>query len=217
MTKKIDFYSVDINLELNHPQPASKLLPEWFRKLPGVAEGIDTIKKCMPFLDSMTSGYMLVLAADVYFDGAGVQQIAKQEMVSTHAKSQLGDMQIPREYSKQPYKWNNFFLVKTPKGHSTLFTHPMNRIDLPFYTLSGIVETDSFGLPTNFPFFIKKDFVGVIPAGTPIAQALPFKRSDWKHQVEDKKQTKLPVYRFTMHNPPFGFYKKHFWSRKKYQ
>jgi hypothetical protein len=217
MTKKINFYSIDVNLEINHPQPSSRFLPQWFKKIPGVTEGMDTIKKCMPFLDSMTTGYMLTLAADVYFDGVGVQQISKVNVVMTHAQSQIGEMEIPKEYSKQPYKWNNFFLLKTPKGYSTLFTHPMNRIDLPFYTLSGIVETDKFGLAVNFPFFVKKDFVGIIPAGTPIAQALPFKRTDWKHKVEDQKPTILPGYRFTMHNPPFGFYKKNFWTRKKYE
>jgi hypothetical protein len=217
MSQKINFYSVDVNLEINHPQPSSKFLPEWFRKIAGVVAGKDTIKKCMPFLDSMTTGYMLVLAADVYFDGVGVQQISKLNLVMTHDKTQIGEMQIPKEYSKQPYKWNNFFVMRTPRGYSTLFTHPMNRIDLPFYTMSGVVETDKFALPVNFPFFIKKDFVGIIPAGTPIAQAIPFKRTDWKHHVEDEKQIDLPGYRFTMHNPPFGFYKKNFWSRKKYQ
>lgn len=217
MTKKIKFLSTDIGTGLNHPQPASRFLPQWFRKLGGVNNGIETVKKCMPFLDTVTSGYMITLAADVYFDGSGLQQISTKEMVLTHDKSQIDGMPIPPEYSEQPYKWINYFLTKTPKGYSTMFVHPLNRTDLPFYTLSGIVETDKFGLPINFPFFIRQDFRGVIPAGTPIVQLLPFKRSDWKSEVEDTKEAKLPSYRHTMHNPPFGFYKKNFWSRKKYQ
>lgn len=217
MTKKIEFHSVDINLEINHPQPSSKFIPQWFRKIPGVAGGLDTVKKCMPFLDSMTAGYTIVLAADVYFDGDGAQQISKHASVTNHVSSQIGEMPLPKEYSKKPYKWTNFFVIKTPKGYSTMFTHPVNRIDLPFYTLTGVVETDSFGLAVNFPFFVKKDFVGIIPAGTPIAQAIPFKRTNWKHTVNDTTQIKLPAYSFTMHNPPFGYYKKHFWSKKTYQ
>lgn len=217
MNKKIEFHSVDIGVEINHPKPSSRFIPDWFKKLPGVAEKLDTVKKCMPFLDAMTSGYTIVLAADVYFDADGVQQISKHASVTNHAASQVGEIPLPKEYSKQPYKWTNFFVVKTPKGYSTMFTHPVNRIDLPFYTLTGVVETDSFGLAVNFPFFIKKDFVGVIPAGTPIAQAVPFKRTNWKHTVNDTVQLKTPVYSFTMHNPPFGYYKKHFWSRKTYQ
>lgn len=217
MTKKIKFNSTDVNLGMNHPRPASKFLPEWFKKLPGVNEGVETVKKCMPFLDSVTSGYMIVLSADVYFDGNGLQQIAKNKTVLTHHESQISGMPLPPEYSTQPYKWINYFLAKTPRGYSTLFTHPMNRVDLPFYTLSGVVETDKFELPINFPFFIRSDFRGIIPAGTPIAQALPFKRDNWKAEVDDSTEIQLPAYRHTMHNPPFGFYKKNFWSRKKYQ
>ena len=217
MTKKIKFYSTDINLQINHPQPSSKFIPSWFKKLSGVNHGIETIKKCMPFLDTATAGYMVVLSADVYFDGNGLQQISKTQTVLTHDKSQIEGMVLSPEYHDQPYKWINHFIAKTPKGYSTLLTHPINRMDLPFYTLSGIVETDKFELPINFPFFIRKDFKGVIPAGTPIAQLLPFKRSNWKSEVEDQKETKLPAYRFTMHNPPFGFYKKNFWTRKKYE
>lgn len=217
MLKKIKFQSTDINLGINQPLPASRLLPEWFKKLPGVNQGVETIKKCLPFLDTFTAGYMIVLSADVYFDENGVQQVAKNETIVTHNKLQTQGMVLPYEYSIEPYKWINYFLIKTPRGYSTLFTHPMNRMDLPFHTLSGIVETDKFGLPVNFPFFIRGDFRGVIPAGTPIAQAFPFKRTDWKSEVDDSTGVSLPSYRFTMHNPPFGFYKKHFWSRKKYK
>ena len=217
MMKKIKFQSTDVNLAINHPLPASKYIPSWFKKLPGVKQGIDTIKKCMPFLDTATAGYMIVLSADVYFDENGVQQIAKNQTVLSHGQVQIDGMVLPKDYSIQPYKWMNYFLTKTPRGYSTLFTHPMNRLDMPFYTLSGIVETDKFGLPVNFPFFIRSDFKGIIPAGTPIVQLFPFKRDDWKSEVDDTKEVKLPSYRFTMHNPPFGFYKKHFWSRKTYR
>ena len=217
MTKKINFYSVDPSLQINHPQPTSRYLPEWFRKLPGVNEGIETIKKCMPFLDSFTTGYFITLSADVYVDANGIQQISKVPIVNEHHSSQIEGIILPPEYSSKPYKWINQFYTKTPKGYSTMIVHPLNRFDLPFYTLSGIVETDKFDVPVNFPFFVRKDFVGVISAGTPIAQLIPFKRENWKSKVEDKKQKRLPAYVFTMHNPPFGFYKKNFWTRKKYE
>jgi hypothetical protein len=215
--KKIKFHSVDVTIQFPHPQPASKLVPEWFRKIPGVISGVETIKKCVPFLDTMTSGYMIVLASDVYFDQNGFQQISKMEQVSTHIQDQIQTLDIPEEYNKTPYKWINFFATKTPKGYSTLFIHPLNRIELPFYSLSGIVETDKFPIPVNFPFFVKKDFAGIIPAGTPIIQAIPIKRDNWKSEVEDKKPFKFPWYTNLMHNPPFGFYKKNFWQRKSYK
>lgn len=215
--KKIKFQSIDVSTQFPHPQPASRFVPEWFRKLPGVVNGVETIKKCIPFLDTMTSGYMIVLASDVYFDGTGFQQVAKTEQVAKHITDQIQTLDIPAEYSTVPYKWINFFVTKTPKGYSTLFTHPLNRIELPFYSLSGMVETDKFPIPVNFPFFVKKDFVGIIPAGTPIIQAIPVKRDDWKSDVEDRKPFKFPWYTNLMHNPPFGFYKKNFWQRKSYK
>lgn len=215
--KKIKFQSVDVKVDFIHPQPASKFVPEWFRKLPGVISGVETIKKCVPFLDTLTSGYIIVLASDVYYDGKEFQQVSKVPQVSLHTREQINNFDIPKEFSDQPFKWINFFVAKTPKGYSTMFAHPLNRLDLPFYSMTGIVETDTFPVPVNFPFFMKKDFVGVIPAGTPIIQVIPFKRDNWQSSVEDKKPYKEPWFISIMHNPPFGFYKKNFWQRKSYK
>lgn len=215
--KQINFYSENVRLELPHPKPAARLIPEWFKKLPGVVEGIESIKKCMPFLDAMTTGYMIVLAADVSFDGEQFHEVSKTQIVTSHAKHQLGEFETPKEYHPQPWKWTNFFVMKTPKGYSTLFTHPLNRIDLPFYSISGVVDTDTFPASVNFPFFVKADFRGIIPEGTPIAQAIPFKRTAWKHKVEDVKPYEMPITFYTHANPPFNFYKKNFWSKKTYQ
>jgi hypothetical protein len=106
--------------------------------------------------------------------------------------------------------------MKTPKGYSTFFVHPVNRLDLPFHSFSGLVDTDKFPVEVNFPFLIKKDFVGIIPAGTPIAQAIPVKRESWTSEIDPSSSYELPAFVHTMHNPPFNFYKKHFWTRKKY-
>jgi len=214
--KKIKLNSVRPDIDYSKPVPASKMVPEWFRKIPGVINGQETIKKCVPFIDAMTSGYMVTLAADIYVDGSGIQQISKDSVVLQHYDEQIGDIKLPYEYSRQPYKWMNMFIGKTPKGYSTLFTHPFNRFDLPFYTMTGVVDTDKFPLQVNFPFFIRKDFVGLIPAGTPVAQAFPFKREDWQIEVDDTSPYEPPAFSHTMHNPPFGYYKKNFWSRKKY-
>ena len=43
--------------------------------------------------------------------------------------------------------------------------------------MSGIVETDKHEANVNFPSFVtKEDGSYIIPAGTPIVQAIPFKR-----------------------------------------
>lgn len=216
--KKISFKTIHSNFYLEQPKPAFKLLPEWYRKTDRVAKGMETVKTCIPFLDAMTSGYMIVLGADIHFHNGQLQQISELQMVSHHDSIQLGSFHIPAEYDKQPFKWNNFFITKTPKGYSSMISHPINRLDLPFYTLSGVVDTDEYPAPVNFPFFVRKDFSGIIPEGTPIAQVVPFKREDWKASVEDKKDTKIPAFfQNNVFSPPFNFYKRVFWKRKKYQ
>lgn len=216
MKKKINFKSVHPDLDVPHPVPAYKSIPEWYRTTKPFVNGGETLKKCVPLLDSMTAGYSLTLAADVFFNKGAVQDISVNQVVQSHVDGQMGDLRIPSEYYKTVYKWINSFVLKTPKGYSTLFVHPINRIDLPFYSFSGLVDTDKFPLEVNFPFLIKKDFVGIIPAGTPIAQAIPVKREDWSSSVEDSSSYERPAFTHTMHNPPFNYYKKHFWTRKKY-
>jgi hypothetical protein len=100
--------------------------------MPGVEGTEMTIKKCVPFLDSMTSGYTLYLAADVEFVKDGFKTFTKVPTLTAHYKEQTSLVPVPPEYDSQPYKWENFFVMTTPKGYSTLFTHPLNRSDLPF-------------------------------------------------------------------------------------
>ena len=68
MTKKIEFIlpnqtteSRSVGLEYS-PQPATKFIPEEYKNLPSY-EGDDlrkpTVKKCIPFLDAMTNGYII--------------------------------------------------------------------------------------------------------------------------------------------------------------
>ena len=214
--KKVKFQSTQPTFSLPTPTPTYKNTPDWYRQMPGVEGTEMTIKKCVPFLDSMTSGYTLYLAADVEFTKDGFNTFTKVPTLTAHYKEQTLMVPVPPEYNSQPYKWENFFVMTTPKGYSTLFTHPLNRSELPFMSIAGIVDTDSHPIPVNFPFFIRKDFIGIIPAGTPIIQAIPFKRETWVSEVDEENGVKEHPDLHRMHNPPFGFYKKHWWSRKRY-
>jgi hypothetical protein len=80
-------------------------------------------------------------------------------------------------------KWINPWAIKTPKGYSCLFIQPMHRESV-FTILPGIVDTDRYYAPVNFPFVLNDvNFEGIIPAGTPMAQVIPFKRDDWKMSI----------------------------------
>lgn len=216
--KKIKFLSTEVDLDILKPLPASLFMPKWYNNIPEVNAGKQTLKACTPFFDVLSAGYMIVLASDVFYDGANFQQVSKKEVISLLPAEQFEGVELSNNYSTQPYRWNNFFISKTPKGYSSLFIHPMNRLDLPFYTLSGIVDTDNYPAQVDLPFFIRNNFIGTIPAGTPIAQVIPFKRTEWKSSVEDKKKAKIPAEWFNnSKNPPFSFYKNKYWKNKRYQ
>lgn len=216
MKKKFKFQTTDATYDFVPPMPSSRATPTWFRSMPGVYEGVETIKKCVPFLDSFTVGYTITSTADVYFNGKDFEFNTVFPVISLHTKEQTKEIPLSKEFLDQPFKWINVFGQKTPKGYSTLFVHPMNRIDLPFFSLGAVVDTDSFNVPVNFPFFMKKGFEGIIPAGTPIIQAIPFKREDWEIEVDTINSFEMPKDYFNHANPPFNYYKRKYWTRKRY-
>lgn len=216
--RKIQFHSNATHLDLPHPFSASRLMPEWYRKMKGVKNGGMSVKKCVPFLDALTSGYILTLPVDMVWDhdaGHFLSQ-AKMHLNEDHYANQISDMPIPPRFNPQPHKWINQWHIKTPPGYSTLFIHPLNRMDLPFYSLSGVVDTDKHPLVIHFPFLLEEGFKGVIPAGTPIIQAIPFKRDDWDAKIIDTGHGYYYPKEHETLNPPFGFYKRNWWSRKTY-
>jgi hypothetical protein len=188
------------------PVPASKELPEWYKNtnsyindlkvpVPGREPNTTTatIKKCMPIFDVISSGYIIKSPADVYviqrknddgsihpwFEWANFNLIEFHGNIQAELHPALNDLSVP--------KWVNAWGIKTPKGYSVLFTQPMHR-DLPFTILPGIVDTDTYNLPVSFPFTLNDiNFEGLIPAGTPIAQVIPFKREDWKMELGSEK------------------------------
>lgn len=216
--KKIKFKTILPDLLIAKPTNSNRAIPQWFRNFPRVIEGVETVKACMPFLDALTTGYTLYLSADVYFENGQCSQISTVNFVEAHRDTQIDNVILSDVYSPTPYKWINHFITETPRGYSCMIVHPSNRLDLPFYTLSGVVDTDNFPAPINFPFLIQKDFTGIIKEGTPIAQIIPFKRIDWDSEVIDNKQAKIPVsFLNNIMSPPFGFYRKKYWKRKLYK
>lgn len=217
-SKKILFISDKANLDILKPVPASRNVPDWYRKMSGSESRIETVKKCIPVLDALTAGYMIPLPADVTWinDKKTFFTQSKFDINSDHHSSQTQDVVLPPEYDPQPHKWVNSWYIKTPPGYSTLFIHPLNRLDLPFYSFTGVVDTDKHPLVINFPFVLRKDFEGTIPAGTPMIQAIPFKRDDWDSRVND-----LDSYSYEKHYevdlPPFAWYKRNFWTRKLFR
>lgn len=190
-----DFDSEYSELELKR---SIDIVPSWYKDLPPYIKykGSDdlSLKKCIPFLDALNTGYYLVTKKDYSFSAnlereeysfssTNLTNAQGQKTISSHPMEQVGNMPFSEEYIKYLFKWNNPYQIKTPENYGVLFTHPMNWHHLPFYTLSGLVDTDKFPIPVLFPFLMKNNFNGIIPAGTPVVQIIPIKKEDWKHII----------------------------------
>lgn len=218
--KLITFQSQKPELEIAKPVPASRMVPNWYREMPGVRDGVETLKKCIPVLDSLTAGYMFTLSADVWYNSENKAIISNSILPinSDHMSIQTEEVVLPEEFDPQPHKWINYWHMKTPKGYSTLFIHPLNREDLPFRSFTGIVDTDKHPLVINFPFFMRKDFDGIIPAGTPIIQAIPFKRDSWDSKfIDDIGKPYVYQNDSENQNAPLAWYKRKTWSKKVFR
>jgi hypothetical protein len=86
-------------------------------------------------------------------------------------------------------------------------------------TTNGIVDTDEFSLPFNM-FLKLRDpkFEGMIPAGTPFVQVIPFKRESWISKLGGEKEKN----KYLSDSRKFGTvffdrYKKFWWQRKEYK
>jgi ABC-type histidine transport system ATPase subunit len=69
--KIIRFFSGKEYKGLGQPELAKKFLPQWYKDSETVTidekgEEHSGLKRCIPFLDSMISGYMLVTPVDIF-------------------------------------------------------------------------------------------------------------------------------------------------------
>ncbi len=183
------------------PIPAVLGLPDWYKALPQKAfnttlgDDTQTMKKCPPFIDAMTYGFLIPLAMDLIVrDGEFTWSFdAPNGFVSEYSHSPIS-FHDPSQVAGTPFfdedrfliKFNNFWIIEAPPGYSLLFTHPLNRPDLPFTTITGLVDSDTFhDSPIHFPArWHDTAFNGVLPKGTPVAQCLPVKRESWTDRFE---------------------------------
>jgi hypothetical protein len=209
--------------------PASKEVPEWFKKIPAFSngnpsiEGLEkhglTIKQCMPFLDSLTAGYMLVTWQDMQ-----VKQVNGKPIVTwlvspdplMHRNPHEG-LPIPAGHDATQFAWYVPIHYKTPKGYSILITHPLNRVDLPFLTASAIIDSDEGMFGGQLSFYMRESFEGIIPKGTPIAQVLPFKKENWEMEEDKSLIETAKKLRFLSGSVLKGWYKNSVWNRVTYK
>lgn len=179
-----------------------------------------TLKSCMPVLDSLTSGYLILTSQDLGVtqneDGPFFSwESDDKDIIKVTRRNDPTYIPLPKEYSDIHFAWNVPFFLQLPSGYSAVVTHPLNRHDVPFITHSAIVDMDAIMPNGHYPFAIRKDFVGIIPAGTPIAQILPFKRESWKKEFSEELKNNGDRENF-LRRRQRGRYKKVFWNKKEY-
>ena len=183
------------------PIPAVQGLPDWFKALPSKAfnaiaqDDSQTIKRCPPFIDAMTYGFLLLLPCDLKFANGEfswdfdvpVNSVnnSMRSPIAFHDASQVAGTPFHLD-DYFAIKFNNFWTIEAPPGFSILFTHPVNRPDLPFTTLTGLVDSDLYhDNRVHFPaHWHDLTFNGVLAKGTPVAQCMPVKRESWEASIE---------------------------------
>jgi hypothetical protein len=185
---------------LPKPIPAVQGFPDWFKALPPQAfsavnqKELMTIKKCPPFIDAMGYGFLMPLIADLRVENGEFSWDRDVPAGLTNFTHSPIDYHDGAQVAGTPFfdddrfiiKFNNFWTIETPPGCSLLFTHPLNRTDLPFTSITGLVDTDTYvDNLINFPArWHDVNFSGVLPKGTPVVQCIPFKRAKWTSRTE---------------------------------
>jgi hypothetical protein len=192
--------------EIFPPEPAFKNIPDWYKDIESYIGGekkptgdgntTGTIKRCMPVFDVMNAGYIIKTPADVYvsqketFDELGNSmgkrpwyEWANFSLIAFHPVDQAPNHPNRNGHQESYPKWINPWSIKTPPGYSVLFVQPFHRPS-DFTILPGIVDTDTYSASVNFPFVLNDiNFEGIIPAGTAVAQVIPFQREDWQMSI----------------------------------
>lgn len=235
--RKITFYSPYADGLLS-PVPIKKIVPEWFKKMPGTFNNSNkerTVKKCVPFLDTLTCGYAVLNPIDIFFkkakDGSTIEWKINDSFpldgkinigIQTHANFQISKEMVREDEDPVPFKLLNPWMIKTQKNYSCLFTNPFNYTsDRRIRILDGIVDTDKYDMNINFPFFLKKlesEEEYILKKGEPIALIFPFLRDNWKMVIDKTLKNERDWYLMFMKkfSTIFDNYKNNFWSKKNY-
>ena len=239
MNKIIWHSNKHYNEEKTAPVPAAKAIPKWwhdadiyvkdfygsFVSNPSLDGGKAlNFKACPAMLDTFTTGYTLLTPCDIEFYEKSGRIKAKVPLNFDDFIGERGvsmGFAVPPGYEANHFHWYANWAPELPEGYSSIYVPPINHFDLPWLTVGGIIDSDKVTTSGLLPFFIKKGFTGVVPAGTPYLQVIPFKREDWESEkvfysasdIMKKAKETSDLFR----KPEGGVYKKLFWTRRKYR
>lgn len=212
--------------------PAKLSIPKWYtetkppeRKLSRIktAPNQPNFRLCYPFLDTLTTGYVSLLPVDIAFEKTdtfpNITWPKESEFYPVNLRKGDADktIPVPEGHNPQHFAWTSPNAIKLPEGYSALITHPLNRYDLPFTTLSGIIDGNYAMHQGSIPVFFKENFEGVIPRGTPIFQIIPFKSENWTSTLDPNLVKEANINKKVSESTIIGWYKNNHWKRKLYE
>lgn len=217
------------------PKPARSYFPDWYKKAPvfpnneiELDEANDVkrgLKLCVPFMDSMSAGYIHETWQDIMIGYEEVEEGSYAVKYNFPTEPRIinsrdrVNVPIGDEFYSVEFTFHPAWVPELPEGWSMLYVSPFNRLDLPFEFLSGIVDADAFTQSqdaSNIPFYVKKDFTGIIPKGTPFLQMIPVKRESWESVINPYSEDEQNRIVSKTRQYFWGGYKKAFWSKKSY-
>jgi hypothetical protein len=208
------------------PKPAHKSIPSWYSDTDmfhNDDKPLDkSVRGCMPFMEALTFGWIIPVPTDISFqygeDGLEIEWKTEEfKAMGSHPKEQVGGDAFPHD--GPIIKFNLPYMLRTPKGVSTLFMPPLNRIETILHPFSGVVDTDKFVQATNIPtLLLDQEFEGVIKAGTPLVQVIPFKRDSLVNESKTRLATESESFLDDHTNRAISsvesFYKEEVWEPK---
>jgi hypothetical protein len=181
-------------------------------------------KSCPALMDSFSSGYMLLTPCDLTFiktDNSLEVKTSPGYEEFCSKRNSMGEFVVPYGYNEEHFHFWPNWAFSTPEGYSSLVMHPLNHFNLPFITTGGIIDSDTWDNTGFMPFFIRDGFEGTIPAGTPFAQVIPFKREEWSAEYNYNDQNQINERRSKNNELRFatggGVYRKKYRKRKIYK
>lgn len=211
------------------PAPVSSLrvAPQYFRSVkPQINNNpkSGTVKRCVPFLDALSSGFIISLWADMYVVAKNGDieinfppTFPQEETLGTHPESQIPDHPLSKnKYGNIQLKFINPWIVKTESGVSCLFTSPLNHMETRWKLLDGIVDTDTYYNNINFPFiWTGGDGEFFVPKGTPLVQVIPFRREQYELEISVTDIDNSDRVKSILGTKLKNAYRDEFWHKKK--
>lgn len=210
------------------PKKAGKFLPDYYKNLEVETDKDPrqgTAKRCVPFMEAITAGFIIPLWSDLYVvakDGglnlSFPDNLPMQESLGHHGYQQLeGHPASDLAYGKDLLKFINPWTIETAPGISCLFTTPMNHFETRFKLVDGVVDTDSYYNPINFPFiWTGGDGEFFIKKGTPLVQVVPFLREDFGDcAIAPTDKTRQQKTKAVLGTTIKNGYRQSFWHKRK--